>query len=319
MACPAVGSQPPVTSTEKPPEKSQQSHIDPLFKMIAKIAQETIIRGVVIINDIYLHEKEVKTTQETKTPEADASDKTTESKRQPVEPDLENLKCKMEKAKTPQIREYFAKKILEKEAEITAYAKTLEYLKNKEIKETDPQYKEHQKRIETLSSDLLLAREKLAEPVIESQIVIGTQTLSQQSLYNCQKNHKMRNGYCAQGNWSGSWQDEPPAGIENFPTYLPLAMFIKQDGKFVEHGDKIRFEYQGRQIELTVCHNKKNIDSTSYEKFSELLEAMVKLSGSMSCFASACRVDDLRARIKAGEPTIIHLHDWQVYNGPEKS
>jgi hypothetical protein len=247
MSCPAVGSQPTFTPTEKP----QKPYNDPLRETIDKVAQT--IRGVLVLNpnNVYLNTREVKIKQEeTKTEKSDAAESTKVGKK--VEPKKDALNAMY--ARWDKDRE-----------EAEAYSKK------------------------------------------KWRIVVPTHIYSQESLNTCKEQHFAANEdgqrmeICENMGRQGTWSDVPPAGLENLPTNLPIELFMKKDGSFVTHGDKIQFEFEGKHVELTVCHTTKMIDKRTFETFEDHLKFCIEVSEACR-FIMAGAVEWIQEQVRKGEP-----------------
>jgi hypothetical protein len=99
--------------------------------------------------------------------------------------------------------------------------------------------------------------------------------------------------------WAGTWQDAPPAGLDDFTNELPIELFINDRGNFVENGDKIRFIYGGKQIKLTVCNIP--VGGKEFATFGESLQHIVKLSESTKHIARGS-VRELQDYKASGNP-----------------
>jgi hypothetical protein len=94
--------------------------------------------------------------------------------------------------------------------------------------------------------------EWLLEQRRKYRIYVPIQIVSQASLHICATKHQGKKP--CENSWPGTWNDAPPAGAENLPTQLPIESFIRQTGEFMEHGDMIKFPFEGHDFELTVSH-----------------------------------------------------------------
>jgi hypothetical protein len=101
-----------------------------------------------------------------------------------------------------------------------------------------------------------------------------TMVYSPESEANCKASHR----FCKNNGWQGTWQD-CYAQVPNFPSRLPLRLFINRDGSYKKEGDEISLKFGERCVILTCAfEEEKNFDGRYVKTFSEGMAARVRHS-----------------------------------------
>lgn len=107
----------------------------------------------------------------------------------------------------------------------------------------------------------------------ENELFVRIDIYSQESRDACEKHHGES---CDNYGDQGTWYDIHPR-INDFPTRLPLRLFINRDGNLKRAGDKIKLLYQQQRVVLTCTNRGRNNPPTFAEDMARKVTATLSV------------------------------------------